>query len=227
MNETEITPEKLLYSILTDTFSSAIVRWKQVQLITSENFTIPEIDIPRIEACNCYVIGATSACITLTSHLLERYCKELLIQVDFGPAFMRINFELDGTPPPDLSAYLSKDLSQTLAACKSEGLLTKEMWKVLDKYRVTFRNGFAHYDPALILKGLTYKVSLIKVPGEQMEEKDFRLQDLPNAGLAIEVFAEKNAWHYLATVENFIRSTIRYFHNPDIDPGLPIVSTSN
>src|SRR5581483_4185951 len=103
MNEAKITPEELLSTILTDKFTLAAARLTQVRPIISEIFIVPEIDIPRREACNCYVIGASTACVTLTSHLLERYCKELLIQVDFGPPFMRINFQHDGTPPPDLS----------------------------------------------------------------------------------------------------------------------------
>jgi len=102
MNETEVTPEQLLNAILVDKFALAATRLKRVQPITSQTFMIPEIDIPRMEACHCYVIGATTACVTLTNHLLERYCKELLIQVEFGPGFMRLNFQYDGTPPPDL-----------------------------------------------------------------------------------------------------------------------------
>ncbi|MFT3823637.1 MAG: hypothetical protein QM731_06935 [Chitinophagaceae bacterium] len=224
MHEAEITSEDLLAAILSDKFALAAARLRQVQSITSEILMVPEIDIPRKEACDCYVIGANTACITLTSHLLERYCKELLIQVDFGPSFMRLNFQFDGTSPSDLSVYLNKDLSQTLAACKSKSLLSKEMWKVLDNYREIFRNGFSHYDPARILKGLTYKVSITNNPDEPIEEREFKLHDIPNVAFAVEVFAEKNAWKYLVTVENFIRSTIRYFHNPDIDPGLPVVS---
>ena len=223
MNEGDITPEQLLSAILTDKFALAPARMKQVQPIVSQKLMVPEIDIPRMEACNCYIIGATTACVTLTSHLLERYCKELLIQVDFGPPFMRLDFQHDGSPPPELSVYLTKDLSQTLAACKSKGLLSKETWKILDKYRDIFRNGFSHYDPSLILKGLTYKVRTLMNPGEPMEEKEFNLHDTPHVGLAIEVFAEKNAWPYMVTVENFMRTTIRYFHNPDKDPGLPVV----
>jgi hypothetical protein len=222
MKETEITPEKLLSSILMGKFSSAVVRLAQAQLITAESFMVPEIDIPRMEACNCYVIGATTACITLTNHLLERYCKELLIQVEFGPSFMRTSFQFD-YPPPDLSVYLNKDLSRTLAALKSKNLISKETWKILDKYREIFRNGFAHYDPALILKGLTYKISVMKMPGEPIEEKELNLHRIPPVGLAVEAFAEKNAWLYLVTVENLIRSTIRYFHNPGIDPGFSTI----
>lgn len=224
MNEIEVTPEQLLSEVLIDKFALAAVRLRQVRPIISEIFMIPEIDFSRKEACNCYVIGATTACVTLTSHLLELYCKELLIQVDFGPSFMRLNFEVDGTSPPDLSVYFNKDLSQTLAACKSKGLLSKKMWKTLDKCRDTFRNGFGHYDPSVILKGLTYKVSITENPGEPKKEREFELHHVSNVGLAVEIFAEKNAWQYLVTVENFIRSTIRYFYNPDIDPGLPLVS---
>lgn len=223
MNEAEITPDELLSAILMDKFALATARLNKVRPIIAEKFMVPEIDIPRIEVCNCYVIGATTACVTLTSHLLERYCKELLIQLDFGPSFMRLNFELDGTPAPDLSVYLNKDLSQTLASCKAKGVISKELWKLLDKYRVVFRNGFAHYDPALILKGLTYKVSMIKILGGPMEEREFKLHNSPLVGMAVEIFAEKHAWSYLVTVENFIRSTIRYFHNADIDPEFPVI----
>lgn len=218
----EITPEKLLSSILMDKLTLAATRLTQVRSITSENFMLPEIDIPRMEACNCYVIGATTACITMTNHLLERYCKELLIQVEFGPPFMRTSFQSDGIPSPDLSVYLNKDLSRTLAACKAKGLLSKETWKMLDEYRKIFRNGFSHYDPAKILKGLNYKISMIKITGE-MEEREFNLHEIPQVGLAIDVFAERNAWVYLVTVENFIRSTIRYFFNPNIDPGISMI----
>jgi hypothetical protein len=223
MKEAEITPEKLLSSLLMGKFSSAVVRLTQVQSITAENFMIPEIDIPRIESCNCYVMGATTACITLTNHLLERYCKELLIQVEFGPSFIRTSFQLDDSPPPDLSVYLNKDLSRTLAALKSKNLLSKETWKMLNKYRDIFRNGFAHYDPALILKGLTYKISVMKMPGEPIEEEELNLHQIPHVGLTVEAFAEKNAWLYMVTVENFIRSTIRYFHNPGTDPGFSMI----
>jgi len=223
MEEEEITPEKLLSSILTGKFSLATDRLRQVQPIVSENFMVPEIDIPRMEACDCYVIGAFTACITLTNHLLERYCKELLITVEFGPPFMRMDHLWNGSSPPDLSIYLSKDLSQTLAACKSKGLLSKETWKSLDKYKGIFRNGFSHYDPALILKRQTYKVSMIKLQSEPTEERELNLHGIPNVGLAIEAFAEKNAWSYLVTVENFIRSTIRHFNNPNIGPELLII----
>jgi hypothetical protein len=219
----DITPEKFLSSILLDKFTLAAIRLTQVGPITSENFMIPEIDIPRMEACNCYVIGASTACVTMTNHLLERYCKELLIQVEFGPPFMRINFQSGETSSPDLSVYFNKDLSQTLATCKAKGLLSKETWKILDKYRDIFRNGFSHYDPAKVLKAHNYRISMIKMSGEPMEEREFNLHEIPHVGLAIDAFAERNVWIYLVTVENFIRSTIRYFHNPNIDPGILMI----
>jgi hypothetical protein len=223
MNEDDFIREQLLSAILLDSLPISAARLKRVQPIISEKFMVPEIDIPRMEACSCYIIEASTACITLTSHLLERYCKELLIQVDFGPSFLRMNFQLDDSPPPDLSVYLNKELSSTLRACKAKGFLSKETWKQLDKYKDIFRNGFSHYDPAQILKGLTYKFSTQKSPGEPLKEREFNLHDIPNVGLAIEAFAEKNAWPYLVTVENFIRSTIQYFHNPNIDPGWRLV----
>lgn len=58
-------------------------------------------------------------------HLLEWHCKELLIRVDI----MRMNLLLDGLSPSYLLIYLSKDLSQTLAVCKSKGPLQKKLGK--------------------------------------------------------------------------------------------------
>jgi hypothetical protein len=223
MKEKKITPRSILTSILPDDIQNASLRLKKVRQITSESFLLPELDGPRREICNCYVIGAYSACITLTNHLLERYCKELLLTVEFGNPFLRAGSSSNKTAPPDLSQYLNKDLSATLSACKTKGLLSKQDWKIFDKYKEIFRNGFSHYDPPKILQGGTYGFSLLGVDGATTEVKGIKIQDGSMAALAINMFAERNAWPYLATVENFMRSTIRYFHNPKIDPGLPTV----
>jgi hypothetical protein len=102
-------------------------------------------------------------------------------------------------------------------------LLSKAHWKQLDKYRDIFRNGFGHYTPAKILQDRTFKVGLLKPDADNKMEKIYNLHETPFAGLAIEIFASENAWPYLVTVENFIRSTTRHFHNPKIDPGFPLL----
>jgi hypothetical protein len=217
----KVTQKEILAYTFSDGFPHVSVRYERVYPILAEaDLLLPEIDIIRMEICSCYIIGAYTACITLTNHLLEKYCKELLIIVDFGASFLRIP-DFDGTPLPDLSIHLNKDLSDSLRACKTKGLLSKADWKQLDKYRDIFRNGFGHYTPAKILQDRTLTVG--QLPNNDKPETDieYKLHETPFAGAAIAVFAAQNAWPYLATVENFIRSTIRYFHNPRIDPGLP------
>jgi hypothetical protein len=177
----------------------------------------------RREVCSCYIIGAFTACITLTNHLLERYSKELLLQVEFGHSFLRFPNVNGDTPPPDLSKYLEKDLSAILAACKSKGLLSKEVWKTLDQYRDIFRNGFGHYDPAKILRDMSYTATTQLDADTSPVTKQIQFKDSSFAALAIDAFAEAMAWTYLAAVENFIRSTIKHFFNPEIDPNFPVI----
>lgn len=222
MTSRKDTSKSILTSVLPDSIEHAAARLKKVEPVLAERFLLSEIDGPRLEICSCYVIGAFTSCITLTSHLLERYCKELLITVEFGKSFLRFIAAKTGAPP-DLAKYLGKDLSATLSACKTKGLLSKQDWKALDKYRDILRNGFGHYDPAKILQGQSITYSTIRVDNNGTEEKEIRIQDTSLAHYAVDVVAEANAWPYLVTVENFIRSTIRHFYNPDINPDLTLI----
>jgi len=156
MEETQSFNEFLIPFVFSGDTYQASARFEKVQSIISVNLLLPEIDTPRMEICSCYVIAAYTACITLTNHLLERYCKELLTVFDFGDVLWQNVFLTDGTPKPDLSRYINKDLSTTLKACKTKGLLSKEDWKLFDKYKEIFRNGFSHYDPSKILQEATF-----------------------------------------------------------------------
>lgn len=199
-------------------------RFEIVQSVVSVQMLLSEIDLPRMEICSCFVTGAYTACITLTNHLLERYCKELLLVYDHGNEFMRLDKMRNGLPIESFSYYMKKDLSATLRACKHKELLSKDEWKTFDKYRDVFRNGYGHYDPPKILQGATYTVSNINLDGKLGEDKKVKIEEMPHVGIAIDDFARRNAWRYFVLVENFIRSTIRHFHNPNHDPGFPKVS---
>lgn len=201
----------------------ASLRFDIIKPVISESMLLPQIDIPRMEACSCFVIGAYTALVTLTNHLLERYCKELLLVYDHGNEFMRMYKREENIPIESSSYYLKKDLSSVLKSCKSKGLLSKEQWKVFDIYREVFRNGYSHYDPSKILQGATYTVTELNVNGVLSEPKEIKFEDSPHVGLAIDDFARKNGWNYFVSVENFMRDTVKYFHNPNHDPKLPKV----
>jgi hypothetical protein len=215
--------ERMFQFVFDGDMVRASKRFEIIQPVISERLLLDEIDNPRMEICSCFVIGAYTACITLTNHLLERYCKELLLVHDHGNEFMRSYKMENNLPVESLSAYLKKDLSTILRACKSKGLLSKDEWKILDKYRDIFRNGYSHYDPPKILQGATFTVSTIGLNGELGANENVKIEEMPHVGISIDDFARWNAWEYFIRVENFIRSTIRYFHNPDHDPGVPKV----
>lgn len=202
----------------------ASMRFEVIKPVISESMLLPEIDSPRMEICSCFVIGTYTACVTLTNHLLERYCKELLFVYDHGNQFMRMHKRDNNLPVETLSYYLGKDLSAILRACKSKGLLSKDDWKIFDKYREVFRNGYSHYDPPKILRGETFTVTDIKVNGKLGAPEKRKIEEMPNVGIAIDDFARRNGWNYFVAVENFIRITIKYFHNPNHDPNLPVIS---
>jgi hypothetical protein len=203
--------------------AAASKRFEIVQPVISVRLLLDEFNLPRMEICSCFLIGAYTACITLTNNLLERYCKELLLVYDHGNTYMRMYKKENNLPVESLSSYQKKDLSATLRTCKSRGLLSKDEWKILDKYRDIFRNGYSHYDPMKILQGAAYGVSMIGLNGELAEEQKMKIEEMPHVGIAIDYFAQRNAWEYFVRVENFIRYTIKYFHNPNHDPGLPKV----
>lgn len=124
--------------------NEALHRYRLVETILQTGFYQPEFDILRNEIGRCYVIASYQACITLTNHLLERYCKILLVYTETG--FRTID------DVPDLETgfdkankkYMDKKLSETLNACRSKGLISKDDKKLFDKYREIFRNGYSH-----------------------------------------------------------------------------------
>src|SRR5687767_4756883 len=62
--------------------AAALSRFELIEKIFQVEFHQPEFDILRKEIGRCYVIDAHQGCITLTNHLVERYCKMLLIYVE-------------------------------------------------------------------------------------------------------------------------------------------------
>lgn len=130
---------------------SALYRYGLVETILRKEFYQPEFDILRKEIGRCFVAGSYQACITLTNHLLERYCKILLVYTETGFKTIDDVDDLETGFDSANEKFMDKTLSQTLNACRTKGLISKENKKIFDEYKEIFRNGYSHADPKKIL----------------------------------------------------------------------------
>ncbi|RZJ98856.1 MAG: hypothetical protein EOO46_23770 [Flavobacterium sp.] len=180
-------------------------------------FHQPEFDILRREIGRCFVINAYHACITLTNHLLERYCKILLISFESGFKTIVELESLESIFEAANKKYLKADLNETLNACRTLGLITKEERKEFDVYRETFRNGFGHADPTKILGDSKGGFMLGSFNGNKESEfQELTYSKVPLLhGLAVESFSKVNALPYFIAVENLIRKTIHKIQPDD------------
>lgn len=192
--------------------TGTLQRYELVSKILEVEFHQYEFDCLRREISRCYVVDACQACITLTNHLLERYCKMLLIYHDSG--FKKISDlkSVEGSFEEANTKYLDKDLSTTLRACKGYNLITKREWKELEKYREIFRNGYSHANPEKILGDNKGRFIMGSFSGEKPNEyHELTYSKVPFLqGIAIESFSRDNALPYFIEVENLIRKTIKY-----------------
>ena len=195
----------------------AFSRYEYMKNILMVEFYQPEFDILRKEIGRCFVTNAYHACITLTNHLLERYCKILLISFESGFKTIADLKSLESIFEAANEKYLQADLNQTLNACRRHGLITKEERKEFDGYRETFRNGYGHADPKKTLGDSKGGFMLGSFNGN----KESEFQELTYSkvlllqGLAVESFSKANALPYFIAVENLIRKTINKMQPDD------------
>ncbi|NLI41679.1 MAG: hypothetical protein GX421_10950 [Caldisericales bacterium] len=175
----------------------------------------PEFDPLRDEIAKCLVCDLCQAAITLTNHLLENFLKTMLVYQDT----IQNN---DKTKPLDLLTFRpsvdkfdGQDLAQTLGQAKSKGLITKDQWKLLDKYRNDFRNAYSHAEKKKIFKDKTVGTNSIKVENDQFNLSNSvqtLLIDLPfGQGIAQVILSKAIAFDYFISVDNIIRDVLNRF----------------
>jgi hypothetical protein len=200
--------EIMAFCQITDTDS--LKRYELIKKILEVEFYQSEFDILRKEIARCYVIAAYQACITLTNHLLERYCKIILIYVKSNFKTIDNSKSLESQFEEGNKAYLKKELYTTLNALRTLNLISKEERKELEVYREVYRNGFSHANPEQILgdKKVTHIMGSLYT-GEIGKVEESKLSKIPFLqGDAVENFAKVNALKYFIVVENLIRKTI-------------------
>ena len=103
----------------------------------------PEMRYVRDEIIDCLLTGTYQAAITLTNHFLEKSLKMALVYHSTGGKKVHFADQMQ-TYEEALAKFGDSDLSQTINACCSKGLIDKERKKTLQRHRDTFRNAYGH-----------------------------------------------------------------------------------
>jgi hypothetical protein len=175
----------------------------------------PEFDPLRDEIAKCLICDLCQASITLTNHLLENFLKTILIYNDAIPNNENSE-QLDLLSfRPSVDKFDDKDLAQTLGQAKSKGLITKDQWKLLDKYRNDFRNAYSHAEKKKIFKNKTVNTNQIKKTKNQLylsNPAQTLLIDLPfGQGIAQVLLSKDLAFDYFISVDKIIRESLNKF----------------
>ncbi len=180
----------------------------------------PEFDPLRDEITKCLICDLCQAAITLTNHLLENFLKTMLVYHDSFQNNDKTKHVDLLTFRPSFDKFDGQDLAQTLGKAKSKGLITKDQWKLLDKYRNDFRNAYSHAEKKKIFKDKTVGTNLTRIENDQLNLSDSvqtLLIDLPfGHGIAQVILSKEIAFDYFVSVDNIIRDVlIRFGKNPD------------
>jgi hypothetical protein len=113
----------------------------------------PEMDTLRHEIALALIFGLHQAAITLTNHLLESLMKTSLIMFESSQdksgdtedhrgllASLKAKFK------SAISKYGNSDLGPNINRARKLGIIDKDEAKVLDEFRVNFRNAYGHSD---------------------------------------------------------------------------------
>ncbi|MEJ7626157.1 MAG: hypothetical protein WKF35_04800 [Ferruginibacter sp.] len=114
-------------------------------IITPYNW--PLLDAIRIEICDCILVGASQAAVTLTNHLLEKSLKALLMHNEPTNQNYTDAAEIEAHFENLNNQYGGMILQNTIDACVGNGLITDEQGANLHEFRKKFRNAFGHADP--------------------------------------------------------------------------------
>lgn len=105
------------------------------------------LDAIRIEICDCILVSASQAAVTLTNHLLEKSLKALLMHNEPTDQNYTDGAQIEAHFENLNNQYGGMILQNTINACLAKGLITTEQVTNLHEFRKKFRNAFGHADP--------------------------------------------------------------------------------
>ncbi len=161
------------------------------------------LDFVREEACNSICFGLYQGAIGLTNHLIE--------------SFLRLNLAIADSKANEYNdvALLEIDKSfrrrsldefaKLINSAKSIGLITKDQAKIMDKYRVDWRNPFSHGSSHQLLKNAGIVKMFTASSSGKSQVKDVEIQSQYQLhGFMQAIKAAKEAIPYFQFVDNLI-----------------------
>ncbi len=205
---------KELNSIAKEVTKEAVANYQKIRRIFKNEYQLPEVDPLRFEICLCLTLGLYQAAITLTNHLLEKYLKIALIYVETNQKITVENVE--GLFKQSVDNYSNKDLSTTINACCTKGIITKAQKKDLEQFKNRIRNPFSHADMKKTFEGMTIPAQIGKIDYNSKEnilkvEREFNItinNFPPFQGIAQAIMAKEISFSYFEYLDNLIRTTL-------------------
>lgn len=132
---------------------SMIVGFKKMKfaLLRSLNPVVSQI-------CDCLLIGAHVAAMTLTNFFVERTLKLAIILKEGNGKTYNGEIPLDQLFKEEIDKYDEKEMGQTINKAKSLGVITKQESKFLEECRKKYRNPFSHAECLAIFNGVKTKI---------------------------------------------------------------------
>lgn len=172
-----------------------------------------EVNPLRNEICICIIFGLCQAAITLTNHMIEKYLKIALIykNANFSSEGKDLIEKLTNATAQSTAAYNSNNMDKNINAACTQGIITKEDKKELNRIRECLRNAYSHADSSKTHSEISIPLTGAKVTeqGLQFEETSItRIASLPMIqGIAQVKHAEANAIPYFQFIDSLIRRT--------------------
>ncbi len=198
--------------------SSLSSNYESVKPIFDSEYGYPEFDPLRDEISKCIICGLHQAAITLTNHFLETSLKKCLIYKHViittkGKELKISQLFQDGIKKYDNN---KSDLSKSINAACSNGLITKDQKKLLHRYRESFRNSYSHASSEKLFKDVTIKGKEISSTDEIFSETNEELNvfDIPIIqGIVQYELAKKESLGYFENIDTIIRQMINQLKN--------------
>lgn len=174
----------------------------------------PDFDPLRIEISTCIIFGLYQAAITLTNNLIETYLKRALIYKNRNLNAEGNNLveKLSNMTAQSSVVYNSNDMDKNINAACTQGIITKEDKKNLNRMREDFRNAYSHADSKKIHKEVSVPLTSVTVIDQalKIESTDIGIiAQLPMLqGIAQVAHAKAYAKPYFQFVDALIRRTL-------------------
>ncbi len=193
--------------------SSLSTNYELIAETFNTEYGYPEFDPLRDEICKCIICGLNQAAITLTNHLLEAALKKCLIYRYTILHKQNSNEKLSEIFQEGIGKFDNdkSDLSKSINAACSNGLIRKDHKKLLHHLRDAFRNSYSHASSSKIFKDVTVKGKEISSFDEAFEElnENLDVSQIPIIqGIIQYELAKKESISYFMNVDAIIRHMI-------------------